>query len=240
MFHFQNTKIGLNTIRATFVKLSFYFGFEISSLLHVIVHLNFHLYRAFPVKRNPNYYTWTPSRRNRRNKWLYWILAALSRYFSWCTASYRYGRNFSCSVARWALCHRQTLPVSRNFATSLCIVLFSTSLSGYALLNASRTAANDFDAKWCSRVNTRCAREYTMFTPAQLLRNWREQRPSNQDDLDSSVSVEVGRVHYTGVGILVISFLYRSTRLLLGWVLNGTPCWLDILHPGYLKLYTYH
>jgi hypothetical protein len=44
--------------------------------------------------------------------------------------------------------HRQTLPVSRNFVTSWCIVvLFGTSLSGYALLNVSQTAANDFDAK---------------------------------------------------------------------------------------------
>jgi hypothetical protein len=42
----------------------------------------------------------------------------------------------------------QALPVSHYFVTSRCaVVLFSTSLSGYALLNASRTAANDFDMK---------------------------------------------------------------------------------------------
>jgi hypothetical protein len=42
----------------------------------------------------------------------------------------------------------QTLPSSQNFVTSQCIVvLISTSLSGYALLNASQTAANDFSAK---------------------------------------------------------------------------------------------
>jgi hypothetical protein len=41
-----------------------------------------------------------------------------------------------------------TFPVSRNFVTSQYIfVLFGTSLSGYALLNASRTAANDLDSK---------------------------------------------------------------------------------------------
>jgi hypothetical protein len=57
-------------------------------------------------------------------------------------------------------------PVSRNFITSRCVVvLFGTSLSGHALLNASRTAANDFDAKQCSRMNTRSTREYTMFAP---------------------------------------------------------------------------
>jgi hypothetical protein len=52
-------------------------------------------------------------------------------------------------------CHRQTLPVSLNFVSSRCIVvLFGTSLSGYALLNASRTAANDFGAKCdqCSAI----------------------------------------------------------------------------------------
>jgi hypothetical protein len=31
----------------------------------------------------------------------------------------------------------QTLPVSQNVLTSLCIVLFGTSLSGYAMLKAS-------------------------------------------------------------------------------------------------------
>jgi hypothetical protein len=55
-------------------------------------------------------------------------------------------------------------------------------------------------------MSTRSAREYTMFTPAQHLRRWRKQRPSNQGDLDSSVTWEVGRVYYTGVDLLFISF----------------------------------
>jgi hypothetical protein len=41
----------------------------------------------------------------------------------------------------------QTLTMSRNVLTSRCIVLFGIFLSGYAFLNGSRTAANDFDAK---------------------------------------------------------------------------------------------
>jgi hypothetical protein len=41
-------------------------------------------------------------------------------------------------------------------------------------------------------MNTRSAREYTMLAPAQILRNLRDQRPSNQGDLDSSVTGEVG------------------------------------------------
>jgi hypothetical protein len=42
------------------------------------------------------------------------------------------------------------------------------------------------------------ARKYTKFPPAQLLRNWREQRPSNQDDLDLSVMGKVERVLHGG------------------------------------------
>jgi hypothetical protein len=84
-------------------------------------------------------------------------------------------------------------------------------LSGYKLLNASWTAAKDFNVKSCSIMNTRSAREYTMFVPAHLLRNWRERRSSNQSDLDSSVTRKAGRVHYPGVNLLLISFLCRST-----------------------------
>jgi hypothetical protein len=45
-------------------------------------------------------------------------------------------------------------------------------------------------------MNTISAREYTVFTPVQLLRNWCEQRPSKQSGLDSSVMKEVGIVCY--------------------------------------------
>jgi hypothetical protein len=36
---------------------------------------------------------------------------------------------------------------------------FGVSLSGYALLNVSRTGGRDFDANWCSRMSTRSAGE---------------------------------------------------------------------------------
>jgi hypothetical protein len=60
-------------------------------------------------------------------------------------------------------------------------------------------------ASWVIRIKyffleiptERIAREYTKFVHSQLLRNWREQRPNNKDDLDSSVTREVGRVCYT-------------------------------------------
>jgi hypothetical protein len=37
-------------------------------------------------------------------------------------------------------------------------------------------------------INTCSAREYTMFAPEHILRNWREQRPSSKADLDPSVT----------------------------------------------------
>jgi hypothetical protein len=58
----------------------------------------------------------------------------------------------------------QTLPVPRNVVTSRYIVVHS--LSGYALLKASPTAANDFYAKLCSIMSTRSSHKHTMFTPA--------------------------------------------------------------------------
>jgi hypothetical protein len=41
----------------------------------------------------------------------------------------------------------------------------------------------------------------------QHLRSWHEQRPSNEGELDSSVTGVVGRVHYTEVNLLLASFL---------------------------------
>jgi hypothetical protein len=53
-------------------------------------------------------------------------------------------------------------------------------------------------------MNTRSAREYNMFAPAQILRNRLEQRPSNKGDLDSSFMGKDGRVYYSGVELLLI------------------------------------
>jgi hypothetical protein len=36
-------------------------------------------------------------------------------------------------------------------------------------------------------------REYTLFAPAKLLHNWRQQRPSNQGELNLSVTGENGK-----------------------------------------------
>jgi hypothetical protein len=81
-------------------------------------------------------------------------------------------------------------------------------------------------------------REYTRFAHAQLLRNWGEQRPTSQEDLNSSVTVEVERVHCTvevervhctGMGVLLVSFLYLGTWLLLECVVNGALYLLSLL-----------
>jgi hypothetical protein len=57
-----------------------------------------------------------------------------------------------------------------------------------------------------------------MFTPAQLLCNWHEQRPSNQRDVDSSVEGRLGESTKWG-GPACGLFLYLSTRLLLGCII---------------------
>jgi hypothetical protein len=41
-------------------------------------------------------------------------------------------------------------------------------------------------------MNTRYAREYTMFAHAEILHSWREQWPGNQCELESSITGEVG------------------------------------------------
>jgi hypothetical protein len=89
-------------------------------------------------------------------------------------------------------------------------VLLGTFFLGYALLNASRTAQNDLVAKYCSRINIRSAPQCAMFTPAPLLRNCLEQRPSNPDNLNSTATGEAGRVYYKEMDLLVTSFLCSS------------------------------
>jgi hypothetical protein len=76
---------------------------------------------------------------------------------------------------------------------SRCIVLtLTTSLSVYALLNIPITAAKNFDAKLCSRMNPRSVRRYIMFAWAQSLRILIEHRPSNEGELDLSVTRVLG------------------------------------------------
>jgi hypothetical protein len=50
----------------------------------------------------------------------------------------------------------------------------------------------------------RDVRVYTVLATTQLLRNWREQRPRNQRDLDCSVKGEVGTVYCIGLLLTLI------------------------------------
>jgi hypothetical protein len=118
--------------------------------------------------------------------------------------------------------HKHFVCPESLLSVSLFIVLFGISLWGHTLLYSSRKAARNFYPKWSSRMNTRSAREHIMFASAQRLRNRREQRPSNQDDADVSVTGEVWSVYYTKVDLLLIYFLCRSTWPMLGRVLNST------------------
>jgi hypothetical protein len=60
-------------------------------------------------------------------------------------------------------------------------------------------------------MKTGSAHEYTMFASAQFLRNRRDHRPSNQDDLESFVAGEFWRVYYTELDLSVFLFLYCIT-----------------------------
>jgi hypothetical protein len=60
-------------------------------------------------------------------------------------------------------------------------------------------------------MNTSSAREYIIVAPAQLLRNWCEQRPSNQCYFPSGVTTEIRGVCYTGMDVLLILFLLHTT-----------------------------
>jgi hypothetical protein len=122
-----------------------------------------------------------------------------------------------------SICHRQKLPVSRNVVTSLCtVVLFGTSLPGYMFHEQQQTISMLSNVQeWTDVLFMRrfCATGVSsgLATTVTLTR----------------VMQYVEREYYTGVNILMITFLYRSTWLLLGCVLNGTLCVADRSGHGY-------
>jgi hypothetical protein len=119
----------------------------------------------------------------------------------------------------------QTLPLSRNFVPSRrIIVLFGTSLSGYALLNASRTAqtisTRSNVREWThvllvntprSHQNTSCTTGVSrgLVTKVTLTR-------VSRGRLEESITWEWTWFHCCTV--------VRSTWLVMDCVLNGTPC----------------
>jgi hypothetical protein len=80
---------------------------------------------------------------------------------------------------------------------------------------ASRTAANDFDTKWCYRTNTR------VNTPCSHLHSFCA-TVVNSGLATKLTLTRVLRGKMGGSGPASDFILYRGTWLLLGWVLNGT------------------
>jgi hypothetical protein len=70
----------------------------------------------------------------------------------------------------------------------------------------------DFAVQYCLRMNTHTAHKL-VFTPANLLWNWHKRQPSNQDDLEFSIT---GTDYDTRVGLFLISVLYRNTPYFWG------------------------
>lgn len=64
--------------------------------------------------------------------------------------------------------------------------------------NASRIT-HSFSADYGSTMNV----QFSAFTPAELLCNWHEQRPSNEVDLDSSGTERLGR---PGIDFIFLSY----------------------------------
>jgi len=55
--------------------------------------------------------------------------------------------------------------------------------------NVSRATQHSSSADYGSTMNV----QFSVFTPAQLLCNWHEQRPSKEGDLDASGTEQLGR-----------------------------------------------
>jgi hypothetical protein len=100
--------------------------------------------------------------------------------------------------------------VPKNWPVGVLPSYAFTSLSGYSLLNASRTTGNDFENFESEHT---FARKRTVFAFPQLLRNWGEQRPRTEGSLDSGDTGELGRVSY-GSG-LASDFIFIPSYLIV-------------------------
>jgi hypothetical protein len=70
-----------------------------------------------------------------------------------------------------------------------CLVLYF-----HVKMSIAKCFTNSRKLFWCEVVfenEHSSTREYTTFAPARFLRNWNEQRPSNQSDLDPSIMGKV-------------------------------------------------
>jgi hypothetical protein len=109
-----------------------------------------------------------------------------------------------------------TLSVAWNVVTCWCVVLFDTSLPGYAMQSNVQERARVLLVNIpCSHTHRFCATSMISSLATRLILIW--------------CHGGGGRVYYMEMGPFLISFLYCSTWLLMGYILNGTP-WTKALH----------
>jgi hypothetical protein len=118
--------------------------------------------RMFCLKHNHSYCTWTLFHIRWCNQQHCRILVAVSHCCSW----WMLVSIIIISAVFLSTCHIQTLPVSQHFTSQCIVVWFSTTISGYTLLNVSWTATDCFSMKYYLGMNACSAHEYTIFTPA--------------------------------------------------------------------------
>jgi hypothetical protein len=177
----------------------------------------------FHLKRNPDYYTWTLSHTKQWNQWQCWFLTAASHCCSWWMLEFRTAAISAVLLLDEHLSQTNTSCIPKFCSTSrYTAVLFGTSLSGYALLNASRTAANDFDAsdvrKWTHIL--------LLNTPCSHLHSFRATEVSSGLATWMTLT-QVSR----GLDILLLEggpasdfIFYRTTWLFWGCLLDVTLC----------------
>jgi hypothetical protein len=121
---------------------------------------------VFHLKRKPNYFTWTPSRTKRRNQRQYWILAAVSRCCSWCTAWNRHGRNLSCLSLDEHLSQTNTSCVPKCCYKLLFCCLIWYFLVRTRIAKCFTNSSKRFRCEWTHvlLVNTTCSYLYSFCT----------------------------------------------------------------------------
>jgi hypothetical protein len=93
------------------------------------------------------------------------------------------------------------------------VLLFGTSLSGYALQCRAEQSRKGFQCEICYKMNTHSARNYNVLTSAELSRKWRQKQPKRPVTRQSRG--KMGEVHY---------IWETASDFISVCVLNGTPC----------------
>jgi hypothetical protein len=178
---------------------------------------------VFHIKRNTNYYQWKTWSAKRPVEINYWILVTTYRCFSWWSVPSLYGRYFSCCPRRVLLTNKSFLgpEILSRIAVLLCHLIFHCQYI-YIYWSASRAVETismrgNFP-EWTHGlvVNATCLNVLSFYSNGVI------------SGLATRVSfITVSHMRFgestrkkTELELFVISFLYGSTWLLLGCVLN--------------------